>query len=703
MPQLVLSSDALHDISRLPRNVVGKVTDLVTNFSQQAFAGAHLETPNNRRDDQARTVRIDNFYRGVVMAPERGDTYFLMRVLVHDDAYDWITRNVFRINAATGGIEVVDMVRVEEVVAEAAGQPAAPAMFAAFSDRTLTELGIAPDALPLVRTVTSVDQLLSLAGLLPLAQGDVLIKLSEGMTPEQVWAELTGPGPRETIDVDDFETALERDATTARFVAVEGPDELLELFSKSFAAWRVFLHPTQRRIAYRPSYSGPVRVTGGAGTGKTVVALHRAKALADSLDADQPILFTTFTKNLAAVIGANLEILGGKQLRSRITVSNVDRIAVQIVRDAEGAMPRVLMPAEQRKAWQEAVADSDCEFDADFVQREWEQVVLAQAISNRDDYLRAARPGRGGRLDRRQRMALWTAVEAFGALQLASGKRTFLQLALEAAGYAQARSVKPYAAVIVDEAQDLHPAQWRMLRALAAEGPNDMFIVGDAYQRIYGNRTTLSKVGINIVGRSYRLRVNYRTTQQILGWSVALLHGVEADDLDGQADSLSGYHSLLRGGAPTFTPCASSAAESAFLVSWVKQLVAEEFLPEQIAIAGRTTATCEAVVNALRGAGIAAALLDGDGEHADDHVAVGTMHRMKGLEFRAVAVADCSRGSVPLPAAIVPENVDPKEHARSLEIERSLLFVACTRAREVLSISWSGQPSSFVTDTGVVS
>lgn len=223
-----------------------------------------------------------------------------------------------------------------------------------------------------------------------------------------------------------------------------------------------------------------------------------------------------------------------------------------MVRDAEGAQPKVLSAAEERHAWDSAIEATSSEFDRHFLAAEWEHVVLAQAISTRDDYLRAARPGRGGRLDRRQRLAVWDVIEAFGANQRATGKRTFLQLALEAAGYLQGRVVKPYAAVIADEAQDLHPAQWRMLRAAVAEGPNDMFLVGDAFQRIYDRRTTLSKVGVHVVGRSFRLRINYRTTRQILHWAVALLKGVEADDLDGEADTLAGYHSLLAGGPPTF-------------------------------------------------------------------------------------------------------------------------------------------------------
>ncbi|MCB1000381.1 MAG: DEAD/DEAH box helicase [Acidimicrobiales bacterium] len=705
MARLVVSKDVLNDISRLPNNVANKLTDLIGKFDQQAFAGGHLESPKATRDPRARTVRIDNFYRGVVMAPDKGDTYFLMRIMNHDDAYAWVERNIFRINPATGGIEVVDIAHVEASVEPAGAstpEPSPTALLHGISDKTLTELGISPEVLMLLPSVRTEDQMLALAVLLPLEQGDVLLQLMGGATPEEVWGQLGVEAERTTIDTDDFEAALEREVTSAQFVAVSGPEELLEVLSKPFDLWRVFLHPTQRRIAYRPTYSGPVRVTGGAGTGKTVVAMHRAKALAESLDAEQPILFTTFTKNLAGVIRRNLEVLGGKALSGRVKVQNVDRIASQIVRDAEGQNPRVLMPEDEKRMWTKALDESGCELGLDFVQREWVDVILSQAISTRDEYLRAARPGRGGRLDRRQRMQLWLAVEAFGAQQRESGKRTFLQLSLEAAGYLGARSVKPYAAVIVDEAQDLHPAQWRLLRALVAEGPNDMFIVGDAYQRIYANRTTLSKVGIKVTGRSYKLKINYRTTQQILHWAVALLHGVEADDLDGGGESLTGYRSLLTGGPPVFARASSGADETKQLVAWVKELHEHGYALGEIAVAARTRASVDAVAAALASAGVAAVVLEGEAETTADSVSLGTMHRMKGLEFRAVAISDCSRGSVPLPVAIVPENVDAKAHERSMELERSLLFVACTRAREALRISWTGQPSEFLVATGAI-
>jgi protein tyrosine phosphatase (PTP) superfamily phosphohydrolase (DUF442 family) len=703
--RLALSIDVLRDMISLPKNIANKVADAYTKITDQTHAGMHLEKLAQAADARVRTIRIDLTYRGVVLAPETGDTYLLMRVLHHDDAYDWAKRNKFGVNAMTGAIEVVDFdhaVRaMDDATALVAADTKQPPIFDKFADKVLTGLGIRADFLPIIRGVSTEDQLLSLAAALPQAQGDVLLHLADGDTPEEAWAQLAPEPESGSIDVEDFDAALDRAVTSATFMTVQGPDDLLDALSKPFDVWRVFLHPTQRKIAYRPSYPKPARVTGGAGTGKTVVALHRAKHLADTLAPDQPILFTTFTRNLTNVIQRNLELLGGKSLQARITVSNVDRLAAQIVRDAEGTKPLILSDADEVELWGEAIEEANCEFDVAFLRLEWTQVILAHDLTSRDEYLRAARPGRGSRLDRRQRMNVWAAIEAFGGLQRRSGKRTFLQLSVDATGYAAARAVRPFASVIVDEAQDLHPAQWRFLRALAAEGANDMFIVGDAYQRIYGNKTTLSKVGIDIVGRSFKLRLNYRTTHEILHWATALLDGVEADDLDGGADTLQGYRSLLRGSAPRFHGATSAAAEMASLVRWVTELTEGGFEEAEIGIACRTRAMSETVRHALTNADINCIVLDGSDEPSGDRVSVSTMHRLKGLEFRAVAVVDCSRWSVPLPAAIVPENVDAKHHLASLTTERSLLFVACTRARDELLVSWSGQPSEFIVATGV--
>ncbi len=521
--------------------------------------------------------------------------------------------------------------------------------------------------------------------------------LAAGYSVEDAWAEIvagTEPGP---VDTEDVEAAVDRAASQSMFYVVQGHDELADMLNRPFDLWRTFLHPTQRALAYRPVYNGPVRVAGGPGTGKTVVAMHRAKALAEQAPADERILFTTFTRNLADAITGSLKLLGGLELLERVEVLNVDRLARQVVQEGEGGSPKVAPEREQMQIWEDVVDELGIPFPPTFLRQEWLQVVLAQGISSRDDYFTAKRPGRGVRLTRRERAEVWKGIEAFTNRLVEFGQRTFLQMASAAADSLSARSVKPYAHVIVDEAQDLHAAQWRMLRAAVPDGPNDMFIVGDAHQRIYDHRVTLSGLGINVRGRSRRLRINYRTTHEILRWALGLLAGEAVDDLDAGTDSLAGYRSQMHGPEPSLVGYASRAEELSGLVAAAKEWIGSGIDPHNIGVFARTEETARLAVKALEDASVPAKLVEpGESSASVPVVDVATMHRGKGLEYRCVAVVDAGKRTLPMPVSLTPASTDPLQHDLDVKRERCLLYVACTRARDVLRVSWAGAPSSFL-------
>jgi hypothetical protein len=481
MPKLVISSEGLSDFGDLPKPQRAKVRDVFAKFQAHQHAGLHLEKLENPKDPRVRTIRIDQQYRGIVMAPDQGDTFTLVRVLTHDKADNWVSRNTFRVNEATGALEVQDLVAIQELGAEVVGESTTPAtLFVGRSDKDFQQLGIPAELIPLIRTISDDAQLDALATLLTPGQEIALTGLATGATVEEIWAELVADEDPGAVDTDDLDAALERPVTRAGFFVTADLEELQEVLDQPFAAWRVFLHPDQRRLAYRREYNGPVRVTGGAGTGKTTVALHRARALAELGSPDEHrILFTTFTRSLTAAIEEQLRLLGGPALANRVDVINVDRLAAQIVREAEGRAPRLATDDEVRELWRDVVDENGTPFTPTFLDQEWRHVVLGQGLADRDTYLTAARPGRGVRLTRRQRIQVWRCVEDFTNRLVGSSRRTHLQLADAAASALQARSVKPYDHVLVDEAQDLHPAQWRMLRAaVAVDTKNDMFIVG---------------------------------------------------------------------------------------------------------------------------------------------------------------------------------------------------------------------------------
>lgn len=254
---------------------------------------------------------------------------------------------------------------------------------------------------------------------------------------------------------------------------------------------------------------------------------------------------------------------------------------------------------------------------------------------------------------------------------------------------------KPYRHIVVDEAQDLSPDQWRLLRAAVPETGDDLFIAGDTHQRIYDNRVSLRDVGINITGRSSRLSINYRTTAEILRWSLGLMHGTRIDDMNDQLDSIAGCRSEIHGDAPIVEGFATRDVEFAYITKKVQEWIGNGVEPSEIGIAVRSKTVGEAAAKALAHSAIPARNL-ADKRGGNDGVAIGTMHRMKGLEFRCLAVAAVSSKQLPASHAITPVDDDARTHERDLQRELCLLFVACTRAREQLLVTWHGEPSPFL-------
>lgn len=704
MAQLFLAKGFLPDYAKLERRVQTAVEAAIGKFAAHTHAGLHLEKLRHAKDDRIRTIRIDQFWRGVVLAPQAGDAYCLLTVLPHDEAIKYATSHRFSVNQALGVLEVRNEEALQQIgpalAATAAGQE--KRLFADVNDDDLLRLGVDRAILPLVRLLTSDEHLQALQPMLPEAQYTALLALALGMTPEQAWAEVAQYLPTDTppaqIDPTDLVAAMER--SPDKVAPVSGPDELQQILAHPFAAWRTFLHPSQRKLAYQASYAGPAQVTGGAGTGKTVTALHRAAFLAERYAGDEgsqhigaPILLTTFTRNLAETLATQLALLiPDEKTRSRVEILNVDRLAHRVVRQARGT-PMIASQATLCQRWADAVADAGVALSASFLDQEWDQVILGQDLSSQGAYLTCLRTGRGRPLTKVQRSQVWQIAQRVTAELQAAGEATYTQIAAEAARLLR-RTGPRYQHVIVDEAQDLHPAQWRLLRAAVRPGPDDLFIASDPHQRIYDNQVSLASLGISVRGRSRRLTLNYRTTQEILTWAVPMLGSSPVNGLDGETDSLLTYHSLIHGRRPEVHAARTREAELAALVQRVRSWLDAGIEPHAIGVAARSGALAAQARDALKAARIATLALATPSSKSA--VRVGTMHKMKGLEFQAVAVIGVEGDSVPAAAALTPPGEDRIAYEQDLQRERCLLFVACTRARDHLCVSCTGQPSPFL-------
>jgi superfamily I DNA/RNA helicase len=733
--RLGIDKDFLLDFARLDKPVQQKVSETFAKFQEATHAGLHLEKIGNARDDRLRTIRIDQFWRGVVLAPDRGDHFTLLKVLPHDEAYAWAQRRRVSVNSATGRIEIRDSVALDATLPEldrwARHGGGTRPLFADLDATTLRRLGVDEQTLIFARAVTDLAQLEAAQAFLPESQWTVLYGLAAGMSPEDVWQEiaaavLTVAGPDEptgpdaaggaAFDPEDVAAAVER--SPDRVVLVSGPAELLEVLNHPFDLWRVYLHPVQFKVAHA-RYRGPARITGGPGTGKTVVALHRARHLAAA--GEGPVLLTTFTGTLTATLQTNLDLLEtSAEIRDRVSVRTVDQVANQVWRSVHGSPPPVIQGDDERDVWKEILEEQGLPFGDRFVADEWRQVILGNGITDLAGYQAASRAGRGKPLTAAQRGRIWAAVEAFEARLGELGVLTHPLVCAEATRLLERGAVpanlfgphpatsaappqgrRPFRHVVVDEAQDLSPAQWRLLRAVVAPAENDLFLAGDAHQRIYGNRVSLRDHGIVVTGRASRLTVNYRTTAEILAWSLGMLRDERIDDLDGGLDSIAGYRSELHGRRPVLASAPTPSDEVKGLARVVRGWLEAGVEPAEIGVAARTNLVVEDTLAALLDAGLPARSLATPRRRrrrvaAGGQLVVGSMHRMKGLEFRCLAVIGVGAGQVPS-SSVTPADEDPYAHALDLQRERCVLFVACTRAREQLYVSWHGAPSPFLT------
>jgi hypothetical protein len=407
LPSLAIDRGFISDLAKLEKPVVKRVTEVFDEFDSATHTGLHLEKIANARNPRFRSIRIDQAWRGIVLAPINGDVYTLLKVLHHDDAYAWAQRSNVSVNTATGGIEIRDEAELDrripemEQSAKSAGTP----IFEKVGDGELTKLGVDQQVLAFARTVTDSAQLDAAKSFLPETQWDVLCGLAAGFSPEEVWADLGAAILQEPVDTEDIDAAILR--SHERVVLVDGPDELMDVFAYPFATWRIYLHPTQRAVV-DATFKGPARVTGGPGTGKTVVALHRAKALATR--GEGKVLVTTFTSTLSDTLRAGLDMLvDDEDADSRIDVSHVDRLAHKVFRKEHGA-PAMLGSEDEKALWAGLVDELGLNFNPTFLSEEWRQVVLARRISRADAYLAAKRTGRGRALGSAQRAQVWQAI-----------------------------------------------------------------------------------------------------------------------------------------------------------------------------------------------------------------------------------------------------------------------------------------------------
>ena len=636
------------------------------------------------RDRNFWSARVSSDIRIIVHRTQ--NSLLLCYVDHHDPAYRWARQRRLETHPRTGAaqlVEVRETVKEIEVPVYVQVEKPRPLPFANISDDELLNYGVPAEWLPDVRGADD-NSLLELADHLPDEAAEALLELATGGTP---------PLPSHTVpETDPFEHPDAR----RRFRVMHDVEELERALDYPWEKWVVFLHPTQRELVER-EYNGPARVSGSAGTGKTIVALHRAVHLART-NPDARVLLTTFSETLANALRSKLRILISSQPRlgEQVEVYAINALAERLYRLNLGAFT-LASPEQIGQRIEEAASEiGESRFALGFMQTEWERVVDAWQLDTWDAYRVVPRLGRRRSLPETQREALWSIFESVRAGLKADGLITRAQMYGQLAHRFTEMQRSPFDFVIVDECQDVGVSQLRFLSALGTNNPDALFFTGDLGQRIFQQPFSWRALGIEIRGRARTLKVNYRTSHQIRKRSDLLL-GPDIADVDGNTEQRAGTISVFNGAEPSVVVSDSVDDELEAVAGWLTKLKEGGLASDEISVFVRSADQIGRATTAVEKAGLPFTILDNHVQTTAEHVSVSTMHLAKGLEFRAVAVIACDDEVVPLQERIetVTDDADLEDVYNT---ERHLLYVACTRARDHLLVSGVKPASEFLDD-----
>ncbi len=727
MANVGLSSKFAREWANLPRGVQKSVSNVYDKLLKGVSGcGLNLEAVRGAGAASIKSIRVNDNYRIILHLDGKGQPT-LLHIDTHDAAYQWAARNRFGVNPKTGEVQlyVVDVPEVKggtQGKQEAAGAvgtgsavegtegKAKAGPFARDpSDEDLLRLGVPEEQLTLVRSLRDDEDILRHEDLFPAGVFNALLLAHDGWKTEDIIKELGFSKSKETAD-DIAKAVAASEVSQGSFAFVSTEAEVNAVRQAGLAQWRIFLHPSQRRIVQKNA-NGPMKVLGGAGTGKTVVAMHRAKYLLENVfrKPTERILFTTYTRNLCDDIHSLLKTICTEEQMKRIDVCNLDRWAFDYAK-RQGIDVRPILEKEKSEYMEEAkqgIADAE-KWSVAFLLRERAQVVLANEVGSLPAYLRVSRAGQGVRLSAAQKKTVWSILEAYRLILVNKKLTDFDELALLVANQVRHEGAAPYASVIVDEAQDFGASALRLVAALSGNTlensrPNSLLIVGDAHQRIYRKKAVLSRCGIDIRGRSSKLRLNYRTTEKIRKRAIAILTGIVADDLDGGTDDNKNFHSLVVGEKPEEMRFQTFEQEMDAIVEKIKEWQkADGRNLSDYAILARQQNAVDEIKKALKVRGLECCIVtQEESRRATDvnSVRIATMHRAKGLEFAGVVVAELNEGVWPHRLKNYAE-LDSISQAASDDAERCLLYVAISRAmNHVFLTGVGGSPAALLVGT----
>lgn len=607
----------------------------------------------------------------------------------HDRAYDWAERRKLEVHPQTGAAQWVEIrERTEEILIRKPVEAQLPEpenlrLFTHISRENLLQYGVPEDWLDAVLEATE-ETILEIADHLPGEAAEAVLDLAVGRTPLLPQTKVPSENPFDHPD------------SQRRFRIVDNQEELAMALEFPWEKWAIFLHPAQRRLV-EGEYSGPMRVAGSAGTGKTIVALHRAVFLTRQ-NPEARVLLTTFSDALANALKRKMRELLWSQpkLAERLEIQSLGTVGRKLFEVHLGKIKIASSETINQLISEASAQMPDQKFSLAFLRSEWEQVVDAWQLTSWEEYRDVLRLGRKTRLSEKQRKQLWSIFSLVRSNLENLGQITipgmFGRLTILYAG----EQHSPYDFCIIDEAQDIEVGQLRFLAALCGEREKGLFFTGDLGQRIFQTPFSWKAAGVDVRGRSKTLRINYRTSHQIRAQADRLLDP-EFSDVDGNTECRRDAQSVFNGPDPVIFMAHSSTDEIKKVGEWLRERTTEGMAAHEIAVFVRSAAEMDQAVAAATNASLSYQILDKRLEIANGKVSLATMHLAKGLEFRAVAVMACDEEIIPMQSRLsaAGESADLEEIYNT---ERQLLYVAITRARDHLLVSSGMKPSEFLDD-----
>ncbi|RZB35116.1 MAG: hypothetical protein SRB1_00884 [Desulfobacteraceae bacterium Eth-SRB1] len=652
-----------------------------------ANPGMQFHKIERAKDPSFWSVRVNSDIRLIVHKTQ--DNLMLCYAGHHDDAYRWAERRKLEIHPKTGAAQLVEIretvkeITIPIYVNEKHPTQPKPLLFENISDDDLLTYGVPGEWLDDVREVNE-DTVLDLAEHLPDEAAEALLDIAVGVKPQVAHPRFEDANPFDHPDAQ------------RRFRVMNNVDELERALDYPWEKWSIFLHPEQRKLIEK-EYNGPARVSGSAGTGKTIVALHRAVFLARTKP-DARTLLTTFSDTLANALRTKLRRLISNEPRiaERLEVHSLDYIGSRLYQSNFGS-PQIARREVIQQILKESAGQLDGNrFSLHFLITEWEEVVDAWQLKTWEAYRDIKRLGRKTRLPEKQREMLWSifacVLSNLKKKDMVTNSEIFTKLASKISN----SSHPPFDFVIVDESQDLSEPQLMFLAAFDTGRPNCLFFAGDLGQRIFQQPFSWKSLGVDIRGRSRTLRINYRTTHQIRIQADRLL-APELSDVDGNKEERRGTISIFNGPKPTIIILDTQEDEIKNIAKWISDQIKDGLMPHEVGVFVRSESELTRSIAAVEKTGISFKVLDDNVETTSNHISISTMHLAKGLEFRSVIVMACDDEIIPSQKRIetVSDDTDLEEVYNT---ERHLLYVACTRARDNLLISGVNPASEFIDD-----